>query len=99
MKLLPSLVAALFAFPALAQNIPPDFDIRQHCRRIAPDSYSLQETCIDLEARDRRAIQQMVTSGTPSVVWRHCIRIASDSYSLLRTCLDMESHPRDALKA
>lgn len=85
------------AGPAVAFS-PPNYDTSAYCRKVAPNSYSLELGCVDME---REAQSWLESTDIPSDVWLHCSDLMSQtmstSYSLLKGCIEMESDAKRKL--
>lgn len=77
---------------ALAQA--PDFDINAYCRQIAGDSYVIEQSCREMEAKAQQTVES--ESVDPRIMG-YCAQIAGGSYTILMSCIDMESSAKKSL--
>jgi hypothetical protein len=79
-------LALLVSGAAQAANVP-SFASRAHCEEIVGDSYSLLETCLQMEAEAADTLRAM--PPVPDRIERHCYELV-DSLNLYLTCVEME---------
>jgi hypothetical protein len=84
--------ATFVANPSFGQG----YDTHSHCRQLAGGSYSLEQTCRNMERKAQESLQRTSVSHD---VWLHCTDLmgSTASYSLLQTCVGMEERAKAAL--
>jgi len=73
----------------------PYFDTVAHCRQVSEvggtGSYTIEETCRNMEADAR---QEIAARSIPGRVYDHCKQVAEvsgpGSYTIFKTCVEME---------
>lgn len=71
-----------------------DDSIKTYCSRIAGESYSLMETCIEGEERAR---ERLADRRVEKKIMDYCGRIVNESFSLLETCINGEERSKKAI--
>lgn len=88
--------AASQAAPTLASSVPSEARARitNYCSTLLPDSFSLQEVCVEQETLARNQIYSRVIDER---IFASCDELVGESYSLLEVCITQEESARTRL--
>lgn len=89
MKIMALLFAIVFSLPTYSA----DFDIEQHCAKVAASvggSYQIEQNCRNKARESKRVLENM---SIPPEIERNCERIAASvggSYTIMKHCIERE---------